>query len=382
MKATTSIEQPATLDERTLKSRRWTADFCTAFNATIKAAGFSDDVRKPLMAVMDAAALADNKRTSVRYFPCVDWLMGLYLRRGPMPSDLTEEDLARFKHTLARYWKRNGWTQLHDEQCRTHLGLIVRRPGQIVNNIRKASVYEDRLTDLVTKVMLRARQLRARRIDRFDRAAVEGLEEFRSAHPAYAPEWQPEEKASAAHATSNSRKPAQPRPSSMKPQPPRLSLRATAPPSENAEDDADYQVKSALETFQLEVKVLRDQARELSEEESDAIRMKLHTLIEDIWTDAPDDSETDPEGDPIMSGHPVSLYEVDKVSSGDRKSAQRVASCVQQLLTQNAKMLRKVAKPPKIIWTICPLAPHPHGLPKKQLRPKTKPQMSRMPSAR
>lgn len=319
MKATTSLEQPTTLDERTLKARRWTSDFCAAFNATLKAAGFSDDVRKPLMAVMDAAALADNKRTRVRYFPCVDWLMGLYFRRGPIPPDLSEEELARFKHALARSWKRSGWSPLHAEQCRTHLGFIVRRPGQIVNNTRKASVYEDRLTDLVTKVMLRARKLRARRIDRFDRAAVECLEEFRNEYPAYAPDWQPEEKGREERTASATSKTTRRQSPSTRTRPAGQASRAEAATDDNTAEDAQPGPNSALEAFRLEVKALREQARGLSEDESDALRMRLHTLIEDIWTDAPDDSD----GDPNMSVPPVCIYEVDTHQPEARLTASR-----------------------------------------------------------
>jgi hypothetical protein len=248
---TPDVEDPR-VDEHTLKARKYSSDFVAALKATLKAAGFSDEVLKPFMTVMDAASRADNKRSKRRHFHCADWVMALFHRRGPFPDGLPEDEERRRKASLARFWVR-AWEPIHAEQCQTHIGFVLRDPGKIINNKRFTSAYEDRLTDVVSAVLQLARQIRARRVDRFDMAAAEVLEQFKRDFPAYAPEWEP----------------------------PEPTMRAEVKPKE---DDGD---PPEIQSFRRAVLRIRKLAAALPEDEAEAMRRNSHKLFDEIWTGQP-----------------------------------------------------------------------------------------------
>jgi hypothetical protein len=240
------------VDEHTLKARKYSSDHVAAIKATLKAAGFSDEVLKSFMTVMDAASRADNNGSKHRRFHCVDWVMALFHRRGPVPEGLSEDEATRRKASLARSWRR-AWEPIHAEQCQTHIGFVIREPGKIINNKRITSAYEDRLTDVVNAVLQRARQIRARRIDRFDVAAAEVLEQFKKDFPVYAPEWKP-------------------------PEPP---VPTEEEESETQEEDDD---PPEIQSFRRAVRRIRKLTTELPEDQAEAMRLNLRELIDEEWS--------------------------------------------------------------------------------------------------
>jgi hypothetical protein len=180
------------VDQPTLKARGWTSDLFGSFSAVMTFCAVPQEAQAAYMALIDAARRADKRRTRDRFFSCPAWIAECYKRREVISDALPAEDKQRRQESLARSWRRTGWMPIFQFQRASHLGFMDRAVRQVAGCQKPVAVYTDRLTDLIIKVMRRARSLRGNRVDKFNRAAAECVEEFRKEFPAFAPNYVPE----------------------------------------------------------------------------------------------------------------------------------------------------------------------------------------------
>jgi hypothetical protein len=208
-------------DEATLKARAWPSDFLAAFRTA--QAYFARECRdglreaygadwakvvdqgfKVYAALIDAAAEDDESKSKVRRFPCAAWKAQTYLSRTVLPP-LDEKEFSRVSATLARGWRRLGWTWVHRLQLISGVALFECDTIDFKENWdKKPATYTDRFTDLLLATIRRARASRSKkRVNRFNLAFEQCLKEFREQKliPDYAPEAKkPEAKAARAKA--------------------------------------------------------------------------------------------------------------------------------------------------------------------------------------
>jgi hypothetical protein len=208
-------------DENTLKARAWSSDFLAAFRTA--QAYFARECRdglreaygadwakvleqsfKVYAALIDAAAEDTESKSKVRRFPCPAWKAQTYLSRTVIPP-LDDEEFDAVSATLARGWRRLGWTWVHRLQLISGVALFECETIEFKENRdKKPATYTDRFTDLLLATIRRARASRSKkRVNRFDLAFEQCLREFREQKiiPDYAPEAKkPAEKAARATA--------------------------------------------------------------------------------------------------------------------------------------------------------------------------------------
>jgi hypothetical protein len=208
-------------DEATLKARAWPSDFLAAFRTAqayfarecrdglreaygAEWAKVLDQSFKVYAALIDAAAEDAEAKSKVRRFPCPAWKAQTYLSRTVIPP-LDGEEFNRVSGTLARAWRRMGWTWIHKLQLVSGAALFECDTVDFKENWdKKPATYTDRFTDLLLATMRKARASRSRkRVNKFDLAFEQCLKEFREQKliPDYAPEAKkPDEKAARARA--------------------------------------------------------------------------------------------------------------------------------------------------------------------------------------
>lgn len=195
-------------DEATLKARAWPSDFLAAFrtaqayfarechDALREAYGpdwakVVDQSFKVYAALIDAAAEDEESKSKVRRFPCPAWKAQTYLSRTVLPP-LGDKEFERVSATLARGWRRMGWTWVHKLQLVSGVALFeCDTIGFKENWDKKPATYTDHFTDLLIATIRRARASRTKnRVNKFDLAFEQCLEEFREQKriPEYAPE--------------------------------------------------------------------------------------------------------------------------------------------------------------------------------------------------
>jgi len=195
-------------DEATLKARAWPSDFLAAFRTA--QAYFARECRdglreaygtdwakvldqsfKVYAALIDAAAEDEESKSKVRRFPCAAWKAQTYLSRTVLPP-LDDEEFNRVSGTLARGWRRMGWTWIHRLQLVSGVALFECDTISFrENQAKKPATYTDRFTDLLLATIRRARASRSKkRVNKFDLAFEQCLKEFREQKliPDYAPE--------------------------------------------------------------------------------------------------------------------------------------------------------------------------------------------------
>jgi hypothetical protein len=206
-------------DEATLKARAWPSDFLAAFRTA--QAYFARECRdglreaygadwakvvdqgfKVYAALIDAAAEDEESKSKVRRFPCPAWKAQTYLSRTAL-LPLDDEEFGRVSATLARGWRRMGWTWVHRLQLVSGVALFECDTIDFKENWdKKPATYTDRFTDLLLATIRRARASRSKkRVNKFDLAFEQCLKEFREQKliPEYAPEAKkPDEKAARA----------------------------------------------------------------------------------------------------------------------------------------------------------------------------------------
>jgi len=203
-------------DEATLRARAWPSDFLAAFRTA--QAYFARECRdglreaygadwakvvdqgfKVYAALIDAAAEDEESKSKLRRFPCPAWKAQTYLSRTALPP-LDDEEFGRVSATLARGWRRMGWTWVHKLQLVSGVALFECDTIDFKENWdKKPATYTDRFTDLLLATIRRARASRSKkRVNKFDLAFEQCLKEFREQKliPEYAPEAKkPDEKA-------------------------------------------------------------------------------------------------------------------------------------------------------------------------------------------
>ena len=213
-------EEKYQADEATLKARAWPSDFLAAFRTAqayfarecrdglqeaygAEWAKVLDQSFKVYAALIDAAAEDDESKSKVRRFPCAAWKAQTYLSRTVLPP-LDEKEFSRVSATLARAWRRLGWTWVHRLQLVSGVALFECDTIDFKENWdKKPATYTDRFTDLLLATIRRARASRSKkRVNKFDLAFEQCLKEFREQKliPDYAPEAKkPEAKAARAN---------------------------------------------------------------------------------------------------------------------------------------------------------------------------------------
>jgi hypothetical protein len=195
-------------DENTLKARAWSSDFLAAFRTAqayfarecrdglreaygAEWAKVLDQSFKVYAALIDAAAEDEESKSKVRRFPCAAWKAQTYLSRTVIPP-LDDEEFERVSGTLARAWRRLGWTWIHKLQLISGVALFECETIEFKKNqAKKPATYTDHFTDLLLATIKKARASRSKkRVNRFDLAFEQCLKEFREQKliPEYAPE--------------------------------------------------------------------------------------------------------------------------------------------------------------------------------------------------
>jgi hypothetical protein len=188
----------------TAKARRKVGKLAASFNAFWHAAGFDDickeaeidagALRRMYMTILELAMRAEDHAerdghtpARVRRFHCPDYTAELCYRREYLRGD-TQEEKERHKRTLARAWCERWKRTVHAAQCRNHLPLVERQSGGIFGKRKVATVYTERLADVLTMTCARADPNRGR-VSRFTRAAEVALNHLRHTAEPYAPDF-------------------------------------------------------------------------------------------------------------------------------------------------------------------------------------------------
>jgi hypothetical protein len=197
-------EETDRADDSTIRARRKVGALAASFNAVWHAAGFDDickqagidsgELRRVYMTILELALRAEDhaeqdglKPAAVRRFHCTDAAAELTYRREFLGGD-TEEEKDRRRKSLARAWCERWKRTVHAAQCRNHLALVEREPGGIVGHKKVATVYTDRLADVLTRTAAGVDRHRGR-VTRYTRAAEATLNHLRQTAPPYAPDF-------------------------------------------------------------------------------------------------------------------------------------------------------------------------------------------------
>jgi hypothetical protein len=280
-------ESARAADAQTLRARGYASDFVGAFLTMLDASSpsMSDDTPFPfeeeavrmyltLIELGKRAEIQAAKNNiapgAVRSFHCADYIAELHYQRRSFPfhllagleGDEKERKAASIRNSLGKLWRRRWARVIHDRQRRNHLGFFVREKREN-NEKKKATVYVDRLSDLVSEAALLIRGKKGVQVKRAALAVREVLARFnQTSENVYAPDWTEPEASDEA-------------PESV----------ADAPPTA---DDADP-FEPIRKNLRRLVKDARAQiaARDLSEDEADQVWLELHALMEAERTESP-----------------------------------------------------------------------------------------------
>ena len=204
-------EEKHQADAFTVKARKKVSALMAAFNSLWHAAGFDDickeagidagELRRMYMTILELAMRAEDHAerdgcapSRVRRFHCPDYAAELCYRREFLRGD-SEEEKEQRKKALSRAWRERWKRTIHPAQCRSHLPLVERQSGGIFGKRKVATIYTERLADVLAMIVRRADPNRGR-VARYTRAAEVALNHLRQTVEPYAPdfEYTPERK--------------------------------------------------------------------------------------------------------------------------------------------------------------------------------------------
>jgi len=287
-------------DSATLKARGYASDFVSAFLTLIEKSKpqmrdgsdfpFEDEALRMYLTLIELGKKAEIQAErmgvipgQVRRFYCPDFIAELHYRRATLPFNLSPEEKEKERRKLARAWRLRFRRVIHDRQRRTHLGFVEREKRE-KNDKRKATVYVDRLSDVVNHAaQLIRRKKKGVQIKRAALAADEALRAFiNTPEHIYAPDWTEPEESDEGKTLEQS--------------------------TTDALEEVDP-FEAIRRTLAQCVKDARKlvEARTLDEQEADALRDELHALIETAWTDSPR-----PQGAPLKRPSVVSPFVLDQ----------------------------------------------------------------------
>ena len=272
-------------DADTLRARGYASDFVGGFLTLLDAScpsmadgspfPFEDEALRVYLTLIELGKRAEIQAAKnnvapgmVRSFHCADYIAELHYQRKSFPfhlldgleGDEKERKATSIRNSLGKLWRRRWERVIHDRQRRSHLGFFVREKRER-NEKRKATVYVDRLSDLVSEAALLIREKKGVQVKRAALAVREVLARFNQIpENVYAPEWVEAE--------------AEPEATD------------TETPTEHAEADPFETVRKQLRGAVRGARSLIA-AHSLTEEEADKVRNELHALIETTWTDSP-----------------------------------------------------------------------------------------------
>jgi hypothetical protein len=221
-----SFEESLWADAATLKARGFASDFCGAWLAlwqlimrdcghTIEsflnepAAALIEAARLSYMALMSAAVRADKSKSQRRRFKCPAGLLWSYRSGEIIPEgERDDPERRRVLSNFARYWRASGWRPVFRFQKATHLMFFDCSSRDFKDNRKaaEAASFTDYLTDLINEIIRRKNSYRGgSRVERFNRAAREALENFRRRVPPFAPNAEPEQPKGGAAAETETR---------------------------------------------------------------------------------------------------------------------------------------------------------------------------------
>ena len=264
-------------DAQTLRARGYASDFVAAFLTMLEKSKpsmrdgspfpFEDEALRMYLTLIELGKRAEIQAdkagveaSAARRFYCPDYVAELHYRRATQSFDLTPEAKEKERRKLARAWRERFTRVIHARQCRNHFAFVERERRE-KRDQRQATVYTDRLTDLLSAAAQLIRAKRGVQVTRAARAVDEVLTRFlQTPEHVYAPGW------------------TEPEATGEPPEP------ATTEPAE--ESDPFEAVRKILRKG---VRAARElvAAKTMSEQEADALRAELHALIETEWTNAP-----------------------------------------------------------------------------------------------
>ncbi len=275
-------------DADTLKARGYASDFVGGFLTLLDAScpsmadgspfPFEDEALRMYLTLVELGKRAEIQAAKnnvapgmVRSFHCADYLAELHYQRKTFPYHLTdglegdekERKEASICNALGKTWRRRWARVIHDRQRRNHLGFFVREKRER-NEKRKATVYVDRLSDLVSEAALLIRGKKGVQVKRAALAVREVLARFaQKEENIYAPEWVEAEEIAPDEETGDAA-------------------------GETTADETDP-FEAVRKQLSGAVRAARSlvAARSLTEDEADKVRDELHALIETGWTDSP-----------------------------------------------------------------------------------------------
>jgi hypothetical protein len=273
-----STFQPA--DAQTLRARGYASDFVAAFLTMLEKSKpsmrdgsdfpFEDEALRMYLTLIELGKRAEIQADkagieagAARRFYCPDYIAELHYRRATQSFDLTPELKEKERRKLARAWRERFKRVIHARQCRNHFAFVERERRE-KRDKRQATVYTDRLTDLLSDAAQLIREKRGVQVKRAALAVCEVLARFaQKEENIYAPEWVEAEEIA---------------------------------PDEETGDAADATTADETDPFEAVRKQLSGAvraarslvaARSLTEDEADKVRDELHALIETEWTAAP-----------------------------------------------------------------------------------------------
>ncbi len=281
-----SYQQEAGADDLTIKTRKKVSALVASFNALWHVAGFDDickeagidggELRRMYMVILELAMRAEDHAerdgcapSRVRRFHCPDYAAELCYRREFLRGD-SEEEKAKQRAAHSRAWRERWKRTIHAAQCRSHLPLVERQSGGIFGKRKVATVYTERLADVLAMIIKSADPNRGR-VARYTRAAEVALNHLRQTADPYAPDfdYNPEPKDSE----------------------PTLDESET---EMDAVDDPQY-----LKTLKRAIRQAKQGSAYATQEEIAVRRLELHEWIDALWPD--DDPEQKNAHPPLSS---------------------------------------------------------------------------------
>ncbi len=199
-----STFQPA--DAQTLRARGYASDFVAAFLTMLEKSKpsmrdgsdfpFEDEALRMYLTLIELGKRAEIQADkagieagAARRFYCPDYIAELHYRRATQSFDLTPELKEKERRKLARAWRERFKRVIHARQCRNHFAFVERERRE-KRDKRQATVYTDRLTDLLSDAAQLIREKRGVQVKRAALAVCEVLARFaQKEENIYAPEW-------------------------------------------------------------------------------------------------------------------------------------------------------------------------------------------------
>jgi hypothetical protein len=197
-------EEKHQADDFTVRARKKVSALMAAFNSFWHVAGFDDickeagidagELRRMYMTILELAMRAEDHAerdghapARVRRFHCPDYAAELCYRREFLRGD-TEAEKTKQRASHSRAWRERWRRTIHAAQCRNHLPIVERQSGGIFGKRKVATIYTDRLADVLAMTGKNADKHRGR-VARYTRAAQASLELLRQTADPYAPDF-------------------------------------------------------------------------------------------------------------------------------------------------------------------------------------------------